>query len=57
MMGMMCSMDQVGFYESAEKIISNALGLDKGQLDQMSYGFKLRYKYSPEEYIHKFSKK
>lgn len=43
--------------ESAEKIISNVLGLDKDQLDQMRYGFKLRYKYAPEEYIQKFAKK
>lgn len=43
--------------ESAEKIISNALGLDKDQQEQMRYGFKLRYKYSPEEYIQKFAKK
>jgi len=44
-------------FDSAEKIISNALGLDKEQLAQMSYGFKLRYKYSPEDFIQKFSKK
>ena len=43
--------------ESAEKIISNALGLEKDQLDQMRYGFKLRYKFTPEGYIQMFAKK
>ena len=42
---------------SAEKIISNALGLDKDQLDRMRYGFNLRYKHSPEEYTKLYYKK
>lgn len=42
-----------GAIESAKRIVSNSLGLEKDVLEQMEYSFKLRYKYSPEDYLAK----
>ncbi len=43
--------------EGAQKIFFNVHGLEKEQLEQLSYAFKLRYKHSPAEFIRLFSKK
>lgn len=39
---------------SARHLISNDQGWDKSIIEQAKYGFKLKYKLSPEDYIAKF---
>ena len=40
---------------SARRLITNELGWDKDTIETAKYGFKLKYKLSPEEYVAKFN--
>ena len=40
---------------SARRLIANELGWDKDTIETAKYGFKLKYKLSPEEYVAKFN--
>lgn len=42
---------------SARRLIANEQGWDKEIIDNAKYGFKLKYKLSPEEYVAKFGSK
>lgn len=42
---------------SARRLITNELGWDKDTIETAKYGFKLKYKLSPEDYVAKFGGK